>query len=113
MNIEAWLKDLGLGQYAATFRDAAIDADILPDLTDADLDKLGLPLGHRKRLLKAIANLDVTNAAPSSTLAPPTAMADAERRNLAVLFCDLVGSTGIAARLDAEEWREAKNELAG
>ncbi len=111
MDIEAWLRGLGLGQYVATFRDFAVDADILPDLSDADLEKLGLPLGHRKRLLKAIAGLDVASAAPASTVSMSTtgAAADAERRNIAVLFCDLVGSTGVAARLDAEEWRDIEN----
>jgi hypothetical protein len=57
MDIEKWLRGLGMQQYAVTFRDNAIDAEILPELTEADLDKLGVVLGHRKRLLKAIATL--------------------------------------------------------
>jgi hypothetical protein len=57
MDIGAWLRSLGFAQYEAAFRGNAIDADLLPDLTDDDLEKLGLPLGHRKRLLKAITNL--------------------------------------------------------
>ena len=57
MDIEKWLCGLGLQQYAASFRDNAIDAEILPELTEADLEKLGVVLGHRKRLLKAIATL--------------------------------------------------------
>ena len=65
MDIAAWLQRLGLGQYEQTFRDNAIDAEVLPDLTDADLQQLGVLLGHRKRLLKAIAELG-----PSSTSQP-------------------------------------------
>jgi SAM (Sterile alpha motif) domain-containing protein len=57
MDIGAWLRGLGLGQYETTFRESEIDAEVLPDLTEADLDLLGVPLGHRKRLLKAIADL--------------------------------------------------------
>ena len=60
MNVASWLRSLGLGQYEATFREAEIDAEILPELTDQDLEKLDVPLGHRKRLLKAIANLGIT-----------------------------------------------------
>ena len=63
MDIEKWLRGLGLQQYAATFRDNAIDAEILPELTEADLEKLGVVLGHRKRLLKAIAALAAPAAA--------------------------------------------------
>ena len=63
MDIAKWLCGLGLQQYAAAFRDNAIDAEILPELTDADLEKLGVVLGHRKRLLKAIAAL----VAPAAT----------------------------------------------
>ena len=57
MDVAAWLRDLGLGQYEDRFRENEIEADVLPELTDADLEKLGLPLGPRKRILKAIANL--------------------------------------------------------
>ena len=80
---------------------------MLGDLTDADLEKLGLTLGHRKRLLKAIASLDGTEpvAKPTSP-APPSLSTDAaERRPITIMFCDLVGSTNLAARLDAEDWR--------
>ena len=64
MDIGGWLRSLGLGQYEATFRESEIDADILPELTDQDLEKLGVPLGHRKRLLKAIGTLGSTDHAP-------------------------------------------------
>ena len=63
MDIGGWLRSLGLGQYEATFRESEIDADILPELTDQDLEKLGIPLGNRKRLLKAIADLDFNERA--------------------------------------------------
>ena len=73
MDVGAWLRSLGLAQYEALFRQNDIDAEVLGDLTDADLEKLGLTLGHRKRLLKAIASLDGTEpvAKPTSP-APPS-----------------------------------------
>ena len=107
MNIPAWLRGLGLERYEALFRASEIDADILPELTEIDLEKLGVPLGHRKRLLRAISGLAAaeTSAAPSaSTGAKPHDAA--ERRQLTVMFCDLVGSTAVSTRLDPEELRE-------
>src|SRR5215203_3239556 len=119
MDIENWLRGLALQQNITAFRDNAIDAEILPELTDADLEKLGVLLGHRKRLLKAIAAL----AAPATTVqAPPVSPAPspsdgAERRQLTVMFCDLVGSTALSARLDPEVMREVlrayQNTVAG
>jgi class 3 adenylate cyclase/predicted ATPase len=118
MDVGGWLRGLGLGQLEATFRESEIDFDVLPELTEPDLEKLGVPLGHRKRLLKAIASLGATEKlaaalgpapAPSPTAqatAPPMPETAAERRHVTVMFCDLVDSTGIAARLDAEEWRD-------
>ena len=104
MNVGNWLRSLGLGQYEGTFRDSAIDADVLPELTENDLEKLGIPLGHRKRLLKAIAVLGATATAPSAT-APHSDADDAERRQLTVMFCDLVGSTAMSTRFDPEDMR--------
>jgi hypothetical protein len=107
MDIAGWLRNLGLGQYEALFRASEIDADILPELTDVDLEKLRIPLGHRKRLLRAISGLTAaeTSAAPSaSTGATPHDAA--ERRQLTVMFCDLVGSTALSTRFDPEELRE-------
>jgi class 3 adenylate cyclase/predicted ATPase len=107
MDVGGWLRSLGLGQYEALFRASDIDADILPELTDADLEKLGVSLGHRKRLLRAISGLTAaeTAAAPvSSTGATPQDAA--ERRQLTVMFCDLVGSTPLSTRFDPEELRE-------
>src|SRR5499427_4427496 len=107
MDVGGWLRSLGLGQYEALFRASEIDADILPELSEVDLEKLGVPLGHRKRLLRAIAGLTAadTSAAPSAStsLKPRDA---AERRQLTVMFCDLVGSTPLSARLDPEDLRE-------
>jgi class 3 adenylate cyclase len=105
MDVAAWLRSLGLGQYEPVFRQIEIDQEVLPELTDADLEKLGVPMGHRKRLVRAIARLNVAGEAAAP---PPPAghrQADAERRQLTVLFCDLVGSTGLPARLDPEDLR--------
>jgi class 3 adenylate cyclase/predicted ATPase len=107
MDVGGWLRSLGLGQYEALFRANEIDADILPELTDVDLKELGVPLGHRKRLLRAISGLaaaETLAAASGSTGAKPQDAA--ERRQLTVMFCDLVGSTALAARFDPEELRE-------
>jgi SAM domain (Sterile alpha motif)/Adenylate and Guanylate cyclase catalytic domain len=107
MDVGGWLRSLGLGQNEALFRASDIDADILPELTDGDLEKLGVSLGHRKRLLRAISGLTApkTSAAPAaSTGAKPHDTA--ERRQLTVMFCDLVGSTALSVRFDPEELRE-------
>jgi class 3 adenylate cyclase len=110
MDVGAWLRGLGLGQYETTFRESEIDAEVLADLTEGDLSQLGVPLGHRKRLLKAIAALGAkeTPAKPSLP-APALSSATAERRPITVMFCDLVGSTSLAAKLDAEDWRTLVN----
>ena len=92
----------------AAFADNSIYADILPDLSDSDLKELGLTLGDRKRLLKAIANLGAALTLPQPA-GPPTALPQsdaAERRQLTVMFCDLVNSTGLTARLDPEDTRD-------
>lgn len=111
MDIAAWLRRLGLEQYQQAFRDNAIDGEVLPELTDADLQQLGILLGHRKRLLKAIAEL----GPPTDRSKPSTVEAKiqfgasepvAERRQLTVMFIDLVGSTALASRLDPEDLRE-------
>jgi class 3 adenylate cyclase len=103
MDIADWLRKLGLEQYEPAFRTNEIDADLLPRLTAEDLKDLGVSLvGHRRRLLDAIAALGVE----PSTVADVSARADAERRQLTVMFCDLVGSTALSARLDPEDLRE-------
>jgi len=110
MDIGGWLRGIGLGQYEATFRDNAIDMDVLGDLTENDLSGFGFLFGDRKRLLKAIAALHAPDAAAkAASPAPPqtaTATDAAERRQLTVMFCDLVGSTALSARLDPEDMRQ-------
>ena len=105
MDLGEWLRSLGLGQYEATFRESEIDADILPELTDQDLEKLGVPLGHRKRLLKAIGTLK-DHAAGAVSASPRPSTDTAERRQVTVVFSDLVGSTTLSARMDPEDLRE-------
>src|SRR5271154_3623686 len=102
MDIADWLRSLGLGQYEALFRQNDIDAEVLSELTDGDLEKFGVSFGHRKRLLKAIASLGPTETAakPAAPAPPQTSPDAAERRQLTVMFCDLVGSTAMSARLD-------------
>ena len=111
MDVGAWLRALGLGQYEALFREHEIDAGVLRDLVEADLEKIGVPLGHRKRLLKAIAALGTAEApAKSSSPSPvPSPAGVAERRPITVMFCDLVGSTSMAAKLNAEDCRTLVN----
>ncbi len=115
MDMAAWLQDLGLERYAPAFRDNEIDARVLPSLTAEDLKDLGVTLvGHRRLLLNAIATLGsagtaATVSATAVTVAPPDAPApstDAERRQLTVMFCDLVGSTALSTRHDPEDLRE-------
>jgi class 3 adenylate cyclase/predicted ATPase len=108
--IGRWLDQIGLGQHAAAFAENAIELDVLPDLTDEHLKELGLPLGHRLKLLKAIAGLQ-SGAGPATSALPEAASAakttpTAERRQLTVMFCDLVGSTALSQRLDPEDLRE-------
>src|SRR6202795_679329 len=108
MDVGDWLRSFGLGQYEATFRDNAIGMDILADLTESDLGQIGVVFGDRKRLLKAIASLRSTEPAPkppiATVLTEPKQDA-AEHRPITVMFCDLVGSTSLAAKLDPEDWR--------
>src|SRR5271165_4540713 len=107
MDVGDWLRSLGLGQYEALFRENDIDAEVLSDLTDGDFEKIGVSLGHRKRLLKAVAALAGPAPASPTTSTPITPASDAaERRQLTVMFCDLVGSTALSARMDPEDLRE-------
>jgi class 3 adenylate cyclase/predicted ATPase len=108
MDVGDWLSSLDLGRYEGAFRDSSIDVDVLPDLTDGDLEKLGVILGDRKRLLRAIAALGATDGSATATspAAAPKSTDVAERRQLTVMFCDLVGSTALSARLDPEDMRE-------
>jgi class 3 adenylate cyclase/predicted ATPase len=115
MDVAAWLRGLGLDQYAQLFRDNDIDGEILSGMTAEDLKELGISsFGHRRRLLNAITALegepptrDVAQSATSVTSAPASPPPiDPERRQLTVMFCDLVGSTALAAQLDPEDLRE-------
>ena len=116
MDIEGWLRELGLERYAQAFRDNEIDADILPTLTAEDLKDLGVTVvGHRRKLLNAIDALrgepqkGADPAAGSGSPGPAEDVAprsEAERRQLTVMFVDLVGSTALSARLDPEDMRD-------
>jgi SAM domain (Sterile alpha motif) len=107
LDIDGWLRGIGLEQYAQTFRDNAIDADVLRDLTDEHLRELGLPLGARLKLLRAVAALGTSEKTPASPeTTPPAPRAEAERRQVTVIFSDLVGSTALSASMDAEDLRE-------
>ena len=112
--IAGWLETLGLGQYAPRFAENDINFAILCDLTDQDLKELGVSsLGHRRQLLRAIAELNNTVEKGAPKLAPATAAPvtpqphdAAERRQVTVMFSDLVGSTALSARMDPEDLRE-------
>jgi class 3 adenylate cyclase/predicted ATPase len=125
-HIVEWLETLGMSEYAGRFAENRIDFSVLPDLTDQHLKDLGLPLGDRLKMLRAIRELAVVSLVSSEAssaeqrgqgitvrrdAAPvqagaPAAENSGERRHLTVMFCDLVGSTSISAQLDAEEWRD-------
>src|SRR6516165_3658590 len=110
MDLGGWLRSLGLQQYEAAFRENAIDDTVLHDLTEDHLREIGIPLGARFKLLKAIAALGTTRAEatrPSADAGSPGPPVDAaERRQVTVMFSDLVGSTALAARIDPEDLRE-------
>jgi hypothetical protein len=102
--IADWLKKLGMSEYARRFVENRIDLGVLPDLTDQDLEKLGVVLGDRRKMLRAIAELgyEARSAPQASAAAEPLRQDTAERRHLTVMFCDLVGSTALSAKLDPE-----------
>ena len=114
MDVGSWLRGLGLGQYEAAFRENAIDDTVLPNLTAEDLKDLGVGIvGHRRKLLDAIAALraDASAKAPLPYALPATditAKDTAERRQVTVMFSDLVGSTALSARMDPEDLREGQ-----
>jgi class 3 adenylate cyclase len=107
MDVSNWLRDLGLGDYAEAFRAHHVDLETLARLTAEDLTALGVTsVGHRRKLLGAIAALRGTGAQAAGPRMPvPLRRTEAERRQLTVLFCDLVGSTELATRLDPEDLR--------
>ena len=111
--IADWLDKLGMSEYAQRFAENRIDFSVLPDLTDNDLKDLGVVLGDRRKILRAIAKLGDTSAASAHILAPapqpavkavpPTPERAAERRQVTVMFSDLVGSMALSARMDPED----------
>ena len=116
MDVGGWLRILGLGKYEAAFRDNAIDEQVLPHLTAEDLKEIGVAtVGDRRKLLGAIAELATPppslepRSPPIAAQRPRTPEVSAERRPITVMFCDLVGSTSLAANLDAEDWRNFVN----
>ena len=114
--VSAWLEDLGLGIYRDSFQQNAIDWDVLPELNEGDLEALGVLLGHRKKLLRAIAQLSQSAEVMGGGSIPiSTALArqpfhperdQAERRHLTVMFCDLVDSTPLSRHLDPEDLQD-------
>jgi hypothetical protein len=114
-SISAWLHSLGLDQYARVFDDNCIDLEVLPSLSEPDLEKLGLPMGHRKKLLKAIADLGIAEAGTSAIATAretvparspdEQARVQGERRQLTALLCEQAGSTALSQRLDIRSCR--------
>src|SRR5512139_3126337 len=114
--VSAWLEHLGLGTYRETFQQNAITWDVLPELNQGDLEALGVLLGHRKQLLRAIAQLSpgadvpdprsLPNAVGPSPPPVPPERDQAERRQLTVMFCDLVDSTALSRRVDPEDLQD-------
>ena len=100
MDVAVWLRALDLERYGQTFLDNGIDGEVLPHLTDADLEKIGVLLGHRKKILKAIAVLRSSGSWSAAT------RPEAERRQITAFFCDLVGSTALGSTLDPEDFHE-------
>jgi class 3 adenylate cyclase len=106
--IADWLEKLGMSEYAQRFAENRVDFSVLPDLTDQDLKELGVVLGDRRKILRAIGELTGTvSATPQFSVAPRSRPRDeAERRQVTVMFSDLVGSTALAACMDPEDLRE-------
>jgi class 3 adenylate cyclase len=102
--VHNWLSKLGLQQYASRFAENGIDITVLPDLTEEDLKELGVLLGHRRRIFRAIAQLKGSTLAVDANTS--AAQDTAERRQLTVMFCDLVDSTALSVRLDPEDMRK-------
>jgi class 3 adenylate cyclase/tetratricopeptide (TPR) repeat protein len=113
IDVASWLRQLGLAQYEPAFRDNDVDGEVLPELTAEDLISLGVTsVGHRRKLLSAIAAVGAAAPAPAATATPASvpppapAAAQAERRQLTVMFCDLVGSTALSTGMDPEDLRD-------
>ena len=102
-DISSWLQGLGLERYCEVFASNDIDVTVVPDLTELDLEKLGLSLGHRRKLLAAASKLRQATTMPAGPVAPAPAAKEVDRRQVTVVFTDLVGSTAIASQLDPED----------
>ena len=112
--LDEWLGEIGLSRYAELFAEHQIDLDVLADLTEADLTQLGVALGDRKRLRRAIAGLTSAPAPPQPITEPADPQGSkAERRQVTVLFCDMVGSTALSARMDPEDLHEVIRRYQG
>jgi class 3 adenylate cyclase len=113
-DIELWLETIGLEKYAEVFASQDIDLDVAPDLTEQDLEKLGLSLGHRRKFMAAAAKLRAGDApttdGPGQANASGTAATRVERRQVTVVFSDLVGSTALASQLDPEDMNRLLRE---
>ncbi|MBV8096344.1 MAG: AAA family ATPase, partial [Acetobacteraceae bacterium] len=109
-NLTAILDRLGLAQYAEAFRNADVDLEVLPLLTDADLNEIGLSIGHRRKLLAALRDGQILAGNSANTLefraraeTPVTHTGEEQRRQVTVMFCDLIGSTELAQRMPPED----------
>src|SRR5271156_3405411 len=106
LNIADWLEGLGMAEYAGRFAENRIDISVLPELSDQDLKELGVVLGDRRKMLRAIRELVAVEPVEDRPAPEPAPKPNAaERRQLTVMFCDLVGSTAMSARLDPEDMR--------
>jgi class 3 adenylate cyclase/predicted ATPase len=103
--IAEWLASIGLEEYAQRFAENAIDLSVVRDLTELDLKDLGVPVGHRRKMLRAITQLNEAAVVKPQPAPEPLPRGDAERRQLTIMFCDLVGSTALSAGLDPEDFR--------
>ena len=105
MDVEAWLRGLGLEQYKALFRENDIDAEVLSDLTDGDLETMACLQGMQAPSAIAVLAGPAGRAPPGPSYSDPASGGRRRAPPITVMFCDLVGSTSLAARLDAEDWR--------
>jgi class 3 adenylate cyclase/predicted ATPase len=104
--LKRWLEEIGLGEHAQAFAENHIDFDLLPRLSTEDLKELGLSIGHRRRFLDALTSFEETPSAVGRVSRHSATQGEAERRQLTVMFCDLVGSTELSQTLDPEDLRE-------
>src|SRR5262245_10430766 len=104
--IADWLEKLGMSEYARRFAENRVDLSVLRDLTDQDLKDLGVVLGDRRKMLRAIGDLDTASILTPGPATTPPSQDAAERRQVTVMFSDLVGSTALSTRMDPEDLRE-------